>query len=140
MPDPEQDPKVPVHESDVSVETWYEGTEREILGKALCDVGGRAKIGFGLLELPPGCNTRPAHYHTLEEEHVYVLEGRMTLHLGEQEFALKPGSYVHFPAAQPHHHYLENRGTESVRYIIVGERLASDEVVYAGGRADAEDR
>jgi uncharacterized cupin superfamily protein len=47
-----------------------------------------------VLELPPGSNTLPAHYHTHEEEHVYVLDGTLTLHLGEQTYRLGPGGYV----------------------------------------------
>jgi uncharacterized cupin superfamily protein len=122
--------KQPVHESDLAWDIWYAGTDREIRGRALCDAGGRAKVGVGLLELAPGCNTRPAHYHTLEEEHVYVLGGHGRLHLGSQIFELRPGSYVCFPAGQPEFHCLENPGPEVFRYLIVGERLAEDKVCY----------
>jgi uncharacterized cupin superfamily protein len=64
--------KEPVHESEVQWERWYEGTQREVKGKALCDVGGRAKVGVGLLELAAGSNTKPAHYHSAEEEHLFL--------------------------------------------------------------------
>ena len=70
-------PKVPVHESNILAESWYVGTDREIHGKALSDIGAMAKIGFGVIELAPGCNTLPAHYHTHEDEHLYVLEGNV---------------------------------------------------------------
>jgi hypothetical protein len=39
--------KTPVHISEIAPEVWYEGTEREICGRSLCDVGGRAKVGVG---------------------------------------------------------------------------------------------
>jgi len=122
--------KQPVHESDVVAESWYVGTDREIRGKALSDVGGKAKVGFGLMELPPGSNTKPAHWHSKEEEHLYALSGQARLHLGGQDFPLGAGSYVCFPAAQPMGHYLENTGAESFVYIIVGERIEDDEVAY----------
>jgi len=67
--------KEPVRDSDLPWEMWYEGTDRQIRGKAVCDVGGTSKIGVGVLELAPGCTTLPAHYHTHEEEHLYVLSG-----------------------------------------------------------------
>jgi len=60
--------KVPIHESDMPFETWYEGTDRHIRGQALGDVGGRSRIGVGILELFPGSRTRPGHWHSLEEE------------------------------------------------------------------------
>jgi len=123
--------KQPVHESDLSWEVWYAGTDREIRGKAVCDVGGPAKVGFGILELLPGCNTRPAHYHDLEEEHLYALSGAATLHLGAATFALAPGSYVCFPAGQKHAHFIDNTDAAPFRYIMVGERIDADEVVYS---------
>ncbi len=122
--------KRPVHISELAFETWYAGTDREIRGKALGDFGGASKVGVGFLELPPGSNTKPAHWHTKEEEHLYVLSGRATLHLGARQFELRPGSFVCFPAGQAEAHYLDNTGTEPFTYIIVGERIADDEVVY----------
>jgi hypothetical protein len=83
--------KQPLHESEVESDTWYEGTDREIRGKGLSDVGGRAKVGVGLLELPPGSNTLPAHYHTREDEHLYVIEGELVLYLGIEVFELVAG-------------------------------------------------
>lgn len=120
--------KTPVHESEVNAEVWYGGTDREIRGKALCDVGGAARVGVGLLELPCGCNTQPAHWHSAEEEHLYVLEGEGTLHLGEVTHALRPGSYVCFPAGRAVPHHLENTGSVVLRYLMIGERLAHDVV------------
>ncbi len=122
--------KKPVHESDVPSRTWYEGTDREIHGKALCDVGTEAKVGFGMLELPPGSNTGPAHYHSHEEEHLYVLAGTAELHLGEEVFELKQGSYVCFPAGQEVFHHLVNVSNDVCRYIIVGERIKEDRVTH----------
>ena len=116
----------PSHESDLEWVTWYAGTTREIRGKALCDAAGRSRVGVGLLELPPGSDTRPAHYHSHEEEHLFVLSGRVVLHLGDREFELKPGSYVRFPAGEPVMHHLENRSDSPCRYLMVGERIPED--------------
>lgn len=124
-------PKRPIHASDVEAQTWYAGTDREIHGRALSDMGGKAKVGVGLLELPPGCDTKPAHYHTREEEHLYALEGRATLHLGDERHTLTSGSYVCFPAGSSLHHYIENDGASVFRYLMIGERLRDDQVVYA---------
>jgi uncharacterized cupin superfamily protein len=93
-------------------------------------VGGIARIGVGLMELPPGCNTKPAHYHTLEEEHLYVIEGTATLYLGDQSFELSPGSYVCFPAGDPNAHYLSNEDKVGFRYLMIGERNENDQVVH----------
>lgn len=122
--------KRPLRIEDAPRETWYAGTDREIHGVALSDIGGRAKVGVGLLELPPGAHTRPAHYHTREEEHLYVLSGAGNLHLGDETFALAAGSYVCFPANQAAAHYIHNTGSEPLRYLMIGERLDDDVVRY----------
>lgn len=122
--------KRPLLASEVEVETWYAGTDREIRGRALCDVGGRARVGVGLMELPAGSNTGPAHWHSLEEEHLYAISGRATLCLGAERHPLQAGSYVCFPAGQPLAHHLENTGTEPFVYLMIGERIAGDEVTY----------
>ncbi len=123
-------PKKPLHQADVPAQTWYENTAREIRGKALSDVGGHAKIGVGLLELPPGSNTKPGHWHSKEEEHLYAVSGSATLHLGDQTFPLVAGSYVCFPAGQAVPHYIENTGSDPFCYLMIGERIADDEVTY----------
>jgi uncharacterized cupin superfamily protein len=122
--------KRPLHESEVESDTWYEGTDREIRGKGLSDVGGRAKVGVGLLELPPGSNTLPAHYHTREDEHLYVIEGELVLYLGIEVFELVADSYVHFPAGQAVAHHLANESGLPARYLMVGERIDDDQVIY----------
>jgi uncharacterized cupin superfamily protein len=127
--------KTPVHVSEVPPEVWYENTEREIRGRSLCDVGGKAKIGVGYVEPPPGSHTKPAHWHSKEEEHLYALAGQATLHLGAAEFALRAGSYVCFPAGQAVAHYLHNTGSETFAYLMIRERIEDDEVTYPPERA-----
>lgn len=50
--------------------------------------------------IPPGTRTRPVHYHTANEEAVYVLEGEGTMSLGpdREAFSLAPDTYVALPA------------------------------------------
>ena len=120
--------KKPVDTAGLAWEVFAAGTKDEVRFKAVCDIGGRAKVGVALMELPPKCDTAPAHWHSLEEEHLYVLSGRATLHLGGERLPLEPGSYVCFPAGQPVTHMLENSGSEPFRYLMIGERIAGDQV------------
>ena len=125
--------KQPVHFTAVTAQSWYVGTNREIRGRALSDAGGDAKVGFGYMELPPGSNTKPAHWHSHEEEHLYALAAEATLHLGDATFPLCSGTYICFPAGQRAAHYLDNTGHQPFVYLIVGERIADDEVTYPDG-------
>ena len=121
---------LPVHCAAVPTQTWYAGTDREIRGRALSDFGGKAKIGVGLMCLPPGSNTKPGHWHSMEEEHLFAVSGTATLYLDQQTFQLRPGSYVRFPAGQPAAHYLSNTGATDFEYVIIGERIEGDQVTY----------
>ena len=70
----------------------------------------------------PGKHSAPAHYHTLEEEHVYILEGALTVRIGADTFEMKAGDYVCFPAGQKAEHCLINNSGAACRYVIMGER------------------
>lgn len=93
-------------------------------------LGDNYHVGVAIEELPPGRQTAPLHYHIFEEEHVYMLEGSLTLRLGDRTYPMKAGDYVCFPAAQPAGHCLINTGDAPCRYVIVGERNPNEISVY----------
>ena len=66
--------------------------------RQLSAFGGGSHVGVVMEELAPGQQSNMRHYHMLEEEHVLVLEGAMTLLLGEESHEMSAGSYVCFPA------------------------------------------
>jgi uncharacterized cupin superfamily protein len=87
-------------------------------------------VGVAIEELPPGMQTAPAHYHIFEEEHVYMLEGMVTLRLGAERFTLRAGDYACFPAGQMAGHCLINESKAPARYVIIGENNPNEVVVY----------
>lgn len=88
------------------------------------------RIGVVVEELPPGGRSAPFHYHFAEEEHVYVLDGTVTLRLGDATHRMGPGDYVCFPAGQRAGHCLLNESDAVVRFVVVGERNPGDVIVY----------
>ena len=111
-------------------EPWSHGERFGGLVKPLGRHAGATHVGVNLEELPPGKQSCPLHYHMLEEEHLYILEGRPTLRLGLERIALAPGDYVCFPAGQEAGHALVNESDAPCRYLIIGERNANDVIVY----------
>jgi len=97
---------------------------------SLAGVGKNYHVGVAIEELPPGKRSAPVHYHIFEEEHVYLLEGTLTVHLGTEEFEMKAGDYVCFPAGQKVGHCLINHTETTCRYVIVGENNPNEVVVY----------
>ena len=93
-------------------------------------LGDNYLVGVAIEELGPGMRSAPAHYHMLEEEHVFILDGNLTARIGDDRYPMKAGDYVCFPAGQKAGHCLENNGTATCRYVIIGERNPNEIVVY----------
>ncbi len=87
-------------------------------------------LGVRIEELPPGSLSSVHHFHTLEEEHVLMLEGQATLILGAEESLLSAGDHIWFAANVEVAHHLENRGDAVCRFLVFGERTTNDIVVY----------
>ncbi|MBA8910490.1 cupin domain-containing protein [Aminobacter ciceronei] len=96
----------------------------------LSSFGGGDHVGVALEELVPGKEKNPSHYHMLEEEHAYILEGALTLKLGARNYVMKTGDYVCFPAGQKVGHAFFNHTDAPCRYLIIGERNPNDVIVY----------
>lgn len=128
-----------VHASDVpEVESRYPApfdAEGLTFGRNLGEAAGAERLGTWVERLPPGRRTSRTHAHLREEELVYVLEGTPVLrwippggHAHEE--ALRPGSFVAFPAATGIAHALHNPGPGEARLLVVGERRGDERVTY----------
>lgn len=93
-------------------------------------LGSDYHVGMAIEELPPGMRSAPFHYHMLEEEHLFILEGTATLRLGASRHTMKAGDYVCFPAGQKAGHCLVNDGAAPCRYVVIGERNPNEICVY----------
>lgn len=87
-------------------------------------------VGVAIEELPPGKQSCPFHFHMLEEEHLYVLEGECTLRLGSERLRFKAGDYAVFPAGEKTGHCLVNETDKPCRYIVIGENNPNESCVY----------
>ncbi|HSY26009.1 MAG TPA: cupin domain-containing protein [Burkholderiaceae bacterium] len=95
--------------SDVPWEEFSHGARFGMRYQHLSTFGGATQIGIANEILMPGKQANPAHYHLIEEEHVFVLEGALTVRLGEKGYVMSAGHYVCFPAGQKVGHSLINR-------------------------------
>jgi uncharacterized cupin superfamily protein len=120
----------PFSTEDVPWEEFRKGDRFGSRFRQLGKFGGGSHVGVALEELPPGRQSNPAHLHMLEEEHVYVLEGTLTLVLGAGSHEMSAGDYVCFPAGQEAGHALVNPGDATWRYLIIGERNPNEVAVF----------
>ncbi len=54
-------------------------------------MGEDYRVGVAIEELAPGKQSSPAHYHIFEEEHVYILEGALTVRIGAETYEMTGG-------------------------------------------------
>ena len=125
-------PLKPISSNDVPWSEWSDVPRFAVRYKhlSLAALGESYHVGVALEELAPGKQSAPFHYHFLEEEHVYLLEGTLTVRIGPETFEMKPGGYVCFPAGQRAGHCLINNSSALCRYVIVGERNPNEVSVY----------
>jgi uncharacterized cupin superfamily protein len=112
---------------------WHEVARGERFAmrfQVLSDFGGGSQISVAMEILPPGKQANQLHYHLLEEEHVLVLEGSMTVRLGEARHVVEAGHYVCFPAGQRVGHALINHTDQPCRYVVLGNPHKHDVAVF----------
>ncbi|HEY1392596.1 MAG TPA: cupin domain-containing protein [Methylibium sp.] len=112
---------------------WVEFSHGERYGlryQHLSSFGGGSQISVSMEILPPGKQANQAHFHLLEEEHVFVLEGALTLRLGDKSYVMSAGHYVCFPAGQKLGHALINHTAEPCRYLVLGNPHPHDVAVH----------
>ena len=98
--------------------------------KRLGDAARLQNFGVNLVRLAPGSCSTLRHWHTCQDEFIYVLEGEVTLitNLGEQ--VLKSGMAAGFPAGDADGHHLINHTDSDVVYLEIGDRTSGDSVNY----------
>ena len=108
----------------------YAEAARGRIKQALGDAGGLSDFGVNLTRLPPGGWSSQRHWHTREDEFVYVLSGELVLVTDVGEQPLRAGECAAFPKAVADGHHLINRGSETAVYLEIGTRSADDACHY----------
>jgi uncharacterized cupin superfamily protein len=85
--------------------------------------GGLTQFGAYLDTLDPGAWSSQRHWHSAEDEFIYLLSGTATLRDDAGMTDLFPGDAVCWPHGQPNGHHLTNRGDVPARWLIVGSSL-----------------
>jgi uncharacterized cupin superfamily protein len=94
--------------------------------KRLGDAGGLRDFGVNLMTLPAGGWSSQRHWHSDEDEFVYVLEGELTLVEDVGETVLRAGDCAAFPKGTANGHHLVNRSVTTAVYLEVGSRNPQD--------------
>src|SRR5580693_9172 len=102
------------------------GRARQKLG----DVAGLTQFGVNLLRLPPGAWSSQRHWHTREDEFVYVLSGEIVLVTDGGEEVLHAAD-AGFPAGDTNGHCLQNRSNADALVLEIGTRVPGETAYYS---------
>jgi uncharacterized cupin superfamily protein len=115
------------------VSSYPEPFASRVLGRQKRQLGelfGLKNFGINLTSLAPDAFSSLRHSHAKQDEFIYVLQGRPTLHTNEGRFELSPGMCIGFPAGTGNAHHLHNETAEEVLYLEIGDRTPEEEVDY----------
>ena len=104
----------------------YDVPCRERALRRLGDAAGLTQFGVNLVRLPPGTWSSQRHWHALEDELIYVLDGELTLVTDGSEQLLRSGDCAGFKAGVRDGHHLQNRSPRDASFLVVGTRNQED--------------
>jgi uncharacterized cupin superfamily protein len=99
--------------------------------KRLGDAAGLTQYGVNLLRLPPGTWSSQRHWHSAEDEFIYVLSGEVVLVTDAGEEILHAGDAAGFKAGDKNGHCLQNRSAADAELLEIGTRIAEDAGYYS---------
>lgn len=93
----------------------------------LGDAAGLTQFGVNLMRLPPGQWSSQRHWHTAEDEFVWVVEGEVVLVTDAGEEILRAGDCAGFKAGEPDGHHLQNRSDTEAVLLEIGSRKPGED-------------
>jgi uncharacterized cupin superfamily protein len=103
---------------------------RERMRIPLARSQGLAAFGVNLCVIPPGGWSSQRHWHSHEDEFIWVVEGELTLVSDCGEEILRPGDCAAFKAADPDGHHLINKTARPATVLEIGNSDVRDRCVY----------
>jgi len=94
--------------------------------RRLGEAGGLRDFGVNLMTLPQGGWSSQRHWHSDEDEFVYLLEGEVTLVEDGGETLMRAGDCAAFSKGSGNGHHLINRSSAIAVYLEVGSRNPND--------------
>jgi uncharacterized cupin superfamily protein len=97
----------------------------------LADAAGLTQFGVNLLRLPPGAWSSQRHWHTGEDEFVYIVAGEVVLVTDAGEEVLRAGDCAGFKANDGNGHHLQNRSGADAVVLEIGSRVPTSAAYYS---------
>jgi uncharacterized cupin superfamily protein len=98
--------------------------------RQLGEAAGLSQFGVNLLRLPDGQWSSQRHWHSHEDEFVWVVEGEVMLVTDAGEEILRAGDCAGFKTGERNGHHLQNRSGRDAVLLEVGSRSIEDACDY----------
>jgi uncharacterized cupin superfamily protein len=98
--------------------------------QALGNAAGLKNFGVNLVTLQPGSASALRHWHTKQDEFVYIITGEVSLITDDGLQILSAGMMAGFPAGEANGHHLINQSSVPAVYLEIGDRTLEDEATY----------
>lgn len=96
----------------------------------ISEAAGLTQFGALIEVFEPGSLSSLKHWHSAEDELIYVLDGEVTLIEGDTETILRAGDAAAFKAGTAIGHRLHNRSDRPTRCLVVGTRAPVGVITY----------
>jgi uncharacterized cupin superfamily protein len=91
---------------------------------------GLTQFGVNLTVIEPGAWSSQRHWHSHEDEFVWVLEGELTLVSDAGEEILRAGDCAAFKKGEADGHHLRNNSAHPAKVLEIGTSAAQDRCTY----------
>ena len=98
--------------------------------RRLSDKDGLTQFGVNMVTLPPGAWSSQRHWHTEEDEFVYIISGHPTLVDDDGPQRLSPGDCTAHPCGEGNGHHMKNETDDDVVFLVVGTRKPHIDSAY----------
>ena len=106
-----------INVSEVEARTETKGAKFGYSGRRLGPRVGAKSIGCSYFEVEPGRQAFPNHFHTANEESVFVIEGQGHVRIGPDEIEIRVGDYISFPVGPDNSHSVRNSSKTVLRLL-----------------------
>jgi len=119
-----------VNISEVAPRTVEKGTRFSVTAKSLGRETGAQQLGCTHYIVPPGKTAFPYHFHTANDEAIYVLAGEGTLRLGDARVSVRAGDWINLATGPAGAHQLLNTGSAPLEYLCMSTTRNAEVVGY----------
>ena len=128
-------PKIDIDEVEAHTGSTYPEPYAAQMGgrafQALGDAAGLTQFGVNLVTMQPGATSSLRHWHSGEDEFVWMVSGELVLVQDGGETVLRAGDAAGFKAGDPDGHHLRNHSGAVASFLAIGTREGSDTCTYS---------